>query len=102
MTVACGDLDFPFLVSRSRELAARLPHALYQVLPGMAHQPYLEQPGTVAQLVAQALAQSDLPRTDSAGIFSWLRAQQGCRSRPHGPLSASRMGLPRTTGRRSG
>ncbi len=57
VTVACGDLDFPFLISRNRELALRLPHARYQVLPGMAHQPYLEQPRTVAQLVAQALAQ---------------------------------------------
>jgi pimeloyl-ACP methyl ester carboxylesterase len=56
VTVACGSLDFPFVIGRNRELAARLPHARFQVLPGMAHQPYLEQPGTVAQLVSETLA----------------------------------------------
>ena len=56
VTVACGDLDVPFVISCSRELAARLPDARFQVLPGIAHQPYLEQPGTVAQLVSKALA----------------------------------------------
>jgi len=54
--VACGDLDVPFVISGNRQLAARLPDARFQVLPGMAHQPYLEQPGTVAQLVRGALA----------------------------------------------
>lgn len=56
VTAACGDLDVPFLISRSRQLAERLPDACYQVLPGMAHQPYLEHPGQVAELVRQAVS----------------------------------------------
>jgi pimeloyl-ACP methyl ester carboxylesterase len=56
VTVACGDLDVPFLISRSREVAGRIPGARHEVLPGMAHQPYLEQPETVARLVRRALA----------------------------------------------
>ena len=56
VTVACGELDVPFLVARSQELAARLPRARYRELPGMAHQPYLEDPGQVADLLLGALA----------------------------------------------
>jgi pimeloyl-ACP methyl ester carboxylesterase len=51
VTVACGGLDVPFLIARSRELAGRLPNGLYRELPGLAHQPYLEQPGQVADLI---------------------------------------------------
>jgi pimeloyl-ACP methyl ester carboxylesterase len=58
VTLGCGDLDVPFLIARSRELAERLPDARYQVLPGMAHQPYLEQPDTVARLVKDAIRRS--------------------------------------------
>lgn len=58
VTVACGDLDVPFLIDRSRQLSERLPSARYQVLPGMAHQPYLEQPRAVADLVMRALRSS--------------------------------------------
>jgi pimeloyl-ACP methyl ester carboxylesterase len=58
VTLACGDLDVPFLVARSRELADRLPRARYRALPGMAHQPYLEDPGRVAGLLLDALAGS--------------------------------------------
>ena len=57
VTVACGELDVPFIVIRSRQLADRLPHARYRELPGMAHQPYLEQPGQVADLLLGALAE---------------------------------------------
>ena len=39
VTVACGDLDVPFLVDRCRLLADRLPAARHHVLTGMAHQP---------------------------------------------------------------
>jgi pimeloyl-ACP methyl ester carboxylesterase len=53
--VACGELDVPFLIARSRELAGHLPKGRYRELPGMAHQPYLEQPGQVADLVLSAL-----------------------------------------------
>ena len=56
VTVACGELDVPFLITRGRELAGSLPHARYHQLPAMAHQPYLENPGQVADLVLGALA----------------------------------------------
>ena len=55
VTVACGELDVPFLIARSRELASRLPRGRYRELPGMAHQPYLEQPDQAADLVPGAL-----------------------------------------------
>ena len=56
VTVACDELDAPFLVARSRELAARLPRGHHRTLPGMAHQPYLEDPRQVADLLLGALA----------------------------------------------
>jgi pimeloyl-ACP methyl ester carboxylesterase len=55
VTVACGDLDVAYLVSRSRELATRLPKATYHELAGTAHLPYLDQPGVVADLILDAL-----------------------------------------------
>ena len=55
VTVACGDLDAPFLVDRCRLLADRLTAARHHVLTGMAHQPYLESAGTVAQLIRSAV-----------------------------------------------
>jgi pimeloyl-ACP methyl ester carboxylesterase len=55
VTVACGNRDVPFLIGRSRELADRLPRGRYRVLRGTAHQPYLERPAGVAELVASAL-----------------------------------------------
>ena len=55
VTVACGDLDVPFIVDRCRLLAGRLPATRHVVLAGMAHQPYLESPGTVAQLIRSAV-----------------------------------------------
>jgi pimeloyl-ACP methyl ester carboxylesterase len=54
VTVACGELDVPFLITRCRELPGRLRRGRYRQLPGMAHQPYLEQPGQVADLVLDA------------------------------------------------
>ncbi len=56
VTVGCGQLDVPFLIDQSRELAGRLPRARFRELPGMAHQPYLEDPGQVADLILGALA----------------------------------------------
>lgn len=53
--VACGDLDVPFMVERCRELAARLPDARWQIMEGVAHLPYLEQPQMVAELLMNAL-----------------------------------------------
>jgi pimeloyl-ACP methyl ester carboxylesterase len=55
VTFACGTLDVPFLIDRSRELAGRLPRARHRDLPGMAHQPYLEDPGQVADLILGAV-----------------------------------------------
>ena len=55
VTVACGDLDAGFLLERSRELARRLPRGRYVELPGVAHQPYLEQPATVAELILSSI-----------------------------------------------
>jgi pimeloyl-ACP methyl ester carboxylesterase len=58
VTVACGNLDVPFLVDRCRLLADRLPTARHHVLTGMAHQPYLESASTVAQLIRAAVTGS--------------------------------------------
>ncbi|HET9093006.1 MAG TPA: alpha/beta hydrolase [Acidimicrobiales bacterium] len=54
-TVACGDLDVPFLLERSEELARRLPNAVHRILPGVAHLSELEQPATVAALLEELL-----------------------------------------------
>lgn len=53
--VASGDLDVPFLLERSRQLAEQLPNARYVEIPGMAHLPYLEAPTVVVDLVRGAL-----------------------------------------------
>jgi pimeloyl-ACP methyl ester carboxylesterase len=58
VTVACGRFDVPVLIDRSRELAGRLPGGRYRELPAMAHQPYLEDPGMVADLILGAIAGS--------------------------------------------
>jgi pimeloyl-ACP methyl ester carboxylesterase len=58
VTIACGELDVPFLIARSRELPSRLHNARYRQLPAMAHQPYLEHPGQVADLILGALNES--------------------------------------------
>jgi pimeloyl-ACP methyl ester carboxylesterase len=57
VTVACGDLDLPSLVDRCRLLADRLPVGRHHVLAGMAHQPYLESPSTVANLIRTAVTE---------------------------------------------
>src|SRR6266480_2757214 len=44
VTVACGELDGPFLIARSQELATLLPRTRYRELPWMPHQPHLEDP----------------------------------------------------------
>ena len=55
VTVACGNLDVPFLVERSKELAERLPNSSYRVLDGVAHLSELEQPATVLSLLEELL-----------------------------------------------
>jgi len=53
--VACGDLDVPFLLSLSHDLAERIPGAKYRSLGSVAHLSELEQPSVVASLLAEAL-----------------------------------------------
>lgn len=57
-TVAWGDLDIPLIVDECRQLATRIPNARQQVLTGMAHLPYLENPQAVATLIRDALTVS--------------------------------------------
>jgi pimeloyl-ACP methyl ester carboxylesterase len=50
--ILCGDLDIPHIQARCREFAAALPDARFEILPGAAHLPSLEQPdGLSARLL---------------------------------------------------
>jgi pimeloyl-ACP methyl ester carboxylesterase len=60
-TVACGDLDVPFLVERAAAVATRVPGARHEVLPGTAHLPYLEDPQAVADVVRTAVLGPSAP-----------------------------------------
>ncbi|MGO9164100.1 MAG: alpha/beta fold hydrolase [Streptosporangiaceae bacterium] len=53
--VACGDLDVPCLVSRSQEVAARLPRGSFRSLPDTAHLTALERPPLVTGLLRAAI-----------------------------------------------
>ena len=55
VTVACGDLDLPFVIARGRELANWLPKSRFHIFEGMAHLPYLEQPAVVAELITSSI-----------------------------------------------
>ena len=55
VTVACGTFDVPFLFALCRELAGLLPRGTFRELPEMAHQPYLEHPDQVADLLLTAM-----------------------------------------------
>ncbi len=55
VTVACGDLDLPFVVSRSKELSDWLADSQHHVLRGMAHLPYLEDPALIAKLILSSV-----------------------------------------------
>src|SRR5262249_60578164 len=67
VTVACGELDVPFLIARSRELPTRLRNGRYRQLPGVAHQPYLGQPGQGADLVLGSLTAGGAPPEHRGG-----------------------------------
>jgi pimeloyl-ACP methyl ester carboxylesterase len=56
VTVACGDLDLPFIIARSKELADWLPQSRFHVFEGMAHLPYLERPQLVAELITSSIS----------------------------------------------
>ena len=61
VTVACGDLDVPFLMRRSRELAERLPSGRFVELRGVAHLPQMESPDEVTTLVLAACTKQGAP-----------------------------------------
>ena len=56
VVVACGDLDVPMKIHRSRELADVLPQGAFHSLADRAHLPYLEDPPAVAALITAAVA----------------------------------------------
>jgi pimeloyl-ACP methyl ester carboxylesterase len=56
-TVVWGELDLPFFGNQCRELAERLGDVRAAIeLPGVAHLPGLEDPGGVAELIAEAVS----------------------------------------------
>ena len=57
-TVACGDLDVPFLVKRGRELAERLPSGRFVELKGVAHLPQMENPALCCRSGQRGLSRS--------------------------------------------
>ncbi|NAZ84298.1 alpha/beta fold hydrolase [Kineococcus sp. R8] len=54
-TIACGDLDVPYLLEQCEQLLTRIPGARRATLPGTAHLPYLERPDLVAAVITSAL-----------------------------------------------
>jgi pimeloyl-ACP methyl ester carboxylesterase len=60
-TVACGELDIPFMIERCEELVTRLPNANLRMLPGVAHLPPLEDPAMVADLILKVVRTRGLP-----------------------------------------
>ena len=54
--VVWGDLDFPHIMVRCEELAARVPNARAHRLRGMAHLPNLEDPAGFDKLLLAFLA----------------------------------------------
>ena len=51
--VICGDLEFPHIQERSRQMAATLANGSYHPLTGTAHLPSLDRPAEIAGLVGQ-------------------------------------------------
>jgi pimeloyl-ACP methyl ester carboxylesterase len=54
--VICGDLDFPHLQARCRQIADRVPRAEGHVVPDTAHLPTLERPEPCATLIRTWIA----------------------------------------------
>lgn len=50
--VLCGDLDFPHIQERSRQVAARLPQGSHQALAGTAHLSSLDRPDDITARLA--------------------------------------------------
>jgi pimeloyl-ACP methyl ester carboxylesterase len=49
--VAVGELDQPDMVDIAAKLAADIPGARHEILPGTAHLPPMEQPDAFARLI---------------------------------------------------
>jgi 3-oxoadipate enol-lactonase len=54
--VLCGALDQTTPPALARELAAKIPGAVYKEIPGSGHCPMLEQPETLVELLREVLA----------------------------------------------
>ena len=54
--VVSGDLDFPHIQQRCRDVAAALPNGSWHGLTGAAHLPSLERPADTTELIAQFIA----------------------------------------------
>jgi pimeloyl-ACP methyl ester carboxylesterase len=54
--ILCGDLDIPHIQARCREVAAALSDARFEILPGAAHLPSLEQPDRLTARLFELLA----------------------------------------------
>jgi len=54
--ILCGNLDVPHIQARCRQLAAALPDARLEILPGVAHLPSLEQPDLLTDRLLNLLA----------------------------------------------
>lgn len=54
--ILCGGYDLPNIQERCRHLAATMPKATFQPIPGSAHLPSLDQPAVVTQLLTDFLA----------------------------------------------
>lgn len=57
--VICGDMDFPHILERSRQMATVIPNASFQPLPGSAHLASLDQPAVVTRLLTDFLSRQD-------------------------------------------
>lgn len=56
VTVACGDLDVPFTIAQSRDVADRVADLrTHRIVAGTAHLPYLERPAEIVALIRAAV-----------------------------------------------
>jgi pimeloyl-ACP methyl ester carboxylesterase len=55
--VLCGDLDFPHIQARGKELAATCPEGRFEAVTGAAHLPSLEQPERITSRLSELLAE---------------------------------------------
>lgn len=57
--LVCGDLDFPHVQERCRQMGDLIPEAQVQVMPGTAHLPSFEAPRPFSALLDTFLARVD-------------------------------------------